>query len=45
MGYSQREVMQMTPRKYFRLFREWLDINTTGKHIEKRGKLDVDGLP
>lgn len=42
LGYSEREVMDMTPRKFFMLYEQLLDIKGYAK---KSGKNDIDELP
>ena len=40
LGYSENEVLQMTPRKFFLLYDEYLRINGLNKKI-----LSIDELP
>jgi len=49
MGFTESNLMRMTPRKFFRLMDEWLELNNPKKrHTSNRKStagLDIDGLP
>lgn len=40
LGYSEAEIMNMTPRKFFRLFDEYQEMNGLKKQVQ-----GIDDLP
>lgn len=43
LGYTEEELFRMTPRKFFRIFNEFLEIN--GIHKRKKKICNIDDLP
>ncbi|MFR8547735.1 MAG: hypothetical protein ACLVEV_03800 [Lachnospiraceae bacterium] len=43
LGYSELELFCMTPRKFFKIYNEYLDLNGIRKK-EKKGS-SIDDLP
>jgi hypothetical protein len=42
LGYSEKEMFRMTPRKFYLLFREYLELNGYRK---KKTEYSFDSLP
>lgn len=44
LGYTEEEIFRMTPRKFFRIYREFMEMNgMEGK--QKRKTCTIDDLP
>ena len=42
MGYTEREVFEMTPRKYFLIYGQFLELSGAKKRAESQ---EIDELP